>query len=101
MGNFIALKDFAHHLRNFFLKYPEKLPIGINVEDIQVRPFQNAWVDKRLGEDHQYVRYMDVLFAGNESTVENHLHSFIVTYSCKENIVDVTKMEFYNKLTSA
>lgn len=101
MGNFVALKDFAHHLKNFFLKHPETLPKGINTTDLQVKPFQNAWIDTRLDSDHQYVRYMDVLFFGNESTQDNHFHSFIITYSCDEHVIDVMKMEFYSALTSA
>lgn len=101
MGNFVPLKDFADYLKKFFLQHPEKLPKGIDINDLKVKPFQNAWIDKRLDSDYQYVRYMDVLFSGNESTVENHFHSFIITYSCEGHIIEVMKMEFYNNLTSA
>ncbi|MCL4639375.1 MULTISPECIES: hypothetical protein [Olivibacter] len=101
MGNFVALNDFADHLKRFFLQHPERLPKGIDIKNLEVKPFQNAWIDKRLTSDYEYVRYMDVLFYGNESTVDNHFHSFIITYSCDKHVIEVTKMEFYNNLTSA
>lgn len=94
MENFVALKDFHNHLKRYFLKHPEKLPSGISLADLDIKPIQSAWTDNRLESDHQYVRYMDVVFTGNESTLDNSFHSFIITYSKKESVLDVMKMEF-------
>lgn len=94
MENFVALKDFHDHLKRYFLKHPEKLPQGISTTGLIVKPIQSAWTDNRLENDHQYIRYMDVVFAGNESTMDNSFHSFIITYSKDESILDVMKMEF-------
>lgn len=93
MENYIPLADFADHLKDYFVQNPEKLPQNIIDKELHIKPFQNAWMDTRLEPDHQYIRYMDILFLEENEPANGILHSYIITYLCTGNIIDVMKME--------
>jgi|GEM_PF-2824332 len=93
MENYQPLKNFTYHLKNYFLQHPDKLPKEANLKKLQIRSFQNAWTDKRLERNYEYIRYMDILFSEENEPTATYLHSYIITYSGTGNIIDAMKME--------
>lgn len=93
MENYIPLKNFTYHLKNYFLRNPEKLPQNINKKDLQIKSFQQAWTDRRLDSKHEYIRYMDILFLKESEPSTVYLHSYIITYLSTGSILDAMPMD--------
>lgn len=91
MENFTALTGFSEYLQKYLADHPEELPNDVNLNAFQVKPFQSAWTDVRLSSDHEYTRYMDVVFIDGVKH-PNKLYSYVITYSSNKQIINLKRM---------
>jgi len=93
MDHLMAISDFSDCLQSYFEKNPERLPTGVDITELKVKPFQHAWTDINLADSHEYMRTMDVKFVRGEAGKVNRLYSYQIRYSSINKVIEATMID--------